>query len=143
SGRENIFRCLIRMADIPDLSPEQRALFMLSLVPNLGPRLTRALVERFGSAEAVLRAEARELNEVPRLREELAGEVGQILAAIDGPRELELLRQHRVRLVFEGEAESPPALIKIHDPPPVLYVRGAIEPADAKAVALVGSRNCT
>ena len=34
-------------------------------------------------------------------------------------------------------------LKEIHDPPPVLFARGTIEPHDALAIALVGSRHAT
>src|SRR3954468_22799868 len=106
------------MTDASDLSPEHRALFTLTLVPNLGPRLIRALVQRFGSAQDVLRAGPAQLNDVPRLGEHLAGEFGQLVRDLDPERELALLVQHGVRLVFQDEAEYPAALLKIHDPPP-------------------------
>ncbi len=131
------------MSDSLELTPEQRALFTLSLVPNLGPRLIRALIARFGSAEQVLRARPAELNEIPRLSEHLAGEFGKLLDSIDVQTELELVRDRGVHLVFLDEAKYPPALPKIADPPPVLYVRGSIESGDANAIALVGSRQAT
>ena len=42
-------------------SPELQALLALQLVPGIGPRLTAALLERFGSAQAVLNARPQEL----------------------------------------------------------------------------------
>jgi DNA processing protein len=37
----------------------------------------------------------------------------------------------------------PPGLLRLPDPPPLLYMRGQLQPADADAVAVVGSRNAT
>ncbi|HEX9006493.1 MAG TPA: DNA-processing protein DprA, partial [Bacteroidota bacterium] len=38
------------------------------------------------------------------------------------------------------DEEYPPHLRAIYDPPPLLFVRGTIEPSDASSVALVGTR---
>ena len=46
------------------LSAEERDLLALHLVPGLGPRLTSALLERFGSPAGALRATAAQLQEV-------------------------------------------------------------------------------
>src|SRR3989442_937158 len=42
----------------PTIAPDLRDLLALHLLPGLGPRLTAALLRRFGSAGAVLRAGA-------------------------------------------------------------------------------------
>src|SRR5207302_7437765 len=39
--------------------------------------------------------------------------------------------------------EYPPALATIDVPPRFLYLRGTLEPKDAHAIAIVGSRQCT
>ena len=49
------------------LSDDERDLIALHLVTGVGPRVTANLLERFGSASAVLRATSRELREVPYL----------------------------------------------------------------------------
>jgi DNA processing protein len=125
------------------ISPEVRALLALHLVPGLGPRLTAALISRFGSAEAVLEAPAQELQQVPHLGARLAERVHQALRAVDVGAELERIEQHNVRLLALGEPGYPSWLATIHDPPHLLYLRGGLEPADAEAVAVVGSRACT
>ena len=40
-----------------------------------------------------------------------------------------------------NDAGYPPNLRQIHDPPPFLFVLGALQPRDRMAVAVVGSRN--
>jgi len=125
------------------LSPEVRDLLTLSLVPGIGPRLTAALLERFGSAAAALHASAAQLCEVPYISPRLAELLTQALTRSDATAELERLDRHGVRLIALGTPEYPPALANIPDPPHLLYVRGTLTAADAKAVALVGSRHCT
>jgi DNA processing protein len=125
------------------LPPDVRDLLALRLVPGLGPRLTAALLERFGSAGAALRASAEELQQVPHIGGKLARDLAESMRSADVAAELECIERHHVRLVAQGGADYPAALATIHDPPPLLYVRGTLEARDADAVALVGSRHCT
>jgi DNA processing protein len=120
-----------------------RDLLALSLVPGIGPRLTAALLERFGSAGAALQATVAQLSEVPYITPRLAESVTQALARSDAAAELERMDRHGVRLIALGTPEYPLSLANIPDPPHLLYVRGTLTPADANAVALVGSRHCT
>jgi DNA processing protein len=125
------------------LSGEMRALLTLHLVPGLGPRLTAALVERFGSAEAVVRATPAQLRQVPHIGEKLAHDFHQAIARADVEGELALIDKHGVRLLALGTPEYPAALATLPDPPHLLYIRGSSEARDANAVAVVGSRSCT
>jgi DNA processing protein len=125
------------------LTSELRALLTLHLVPGLGPRLTAALLERFGSAEGVLAATAQELQEVPHVGEKVARQVIEALGRGDVDAELELMAQHGVHLRVLGSADYPATLATITVPPQLLYVRGTLEERDAGAVAVVGARECT
>jgi DNA processing protein len=125
------------------LPPDVRDLLTLRLVPGLGPRLTAALLERFGSAGAALRASVEELEQIPHIGSKLARDLVQSMRSADVAAELERVERHRARLVALGGTDYPAALANIHDPPHLLYVRGTLEARDADAVALVGSRHCT
>jgi DNA processing protein len=127
----------------PAITPDVRDLLALHLLPGLGPRLTAALLRRFGSAGAVLRAGAAQFREVPHIGPKLSEDLSHAVRAVDVDAELALVARHGVHLRQLGTPEYPGALTQIHDPPHLLYVRGAIEPGDAKAVALVGSRQFT
>lgn len=125
------------------LAPEVCDLLALQLVPGLGPRLTAALLERFGSPQAILQAEPAQLREVPHIGEKLSQDLYQAMRRVDVAGEVEQITRHNVRLVQLGTPEYPASLADIYDPPHLLYLRGGIEARDAKAVALVGSRQCT
>lgn len=118
-------------------------LLALHLVPGLGPRLTAALLERFGTAEAVLHANPNQLREVPHIGDKLSGELYEAMRKVDVAAERELMARHDVRLLQLGAADYPAALASIPDPPHLLYVGGTLESRDANAVAVVGSRQCT
>lgn len=115
----------------------------LALVPGLGPKLTAALLERFGTPAAALRATAAELVQIPHVGEKLATALAAALRAVNIGPELELMQAHGARAVPLGSPEYPAPLAAVPAPPPLLYARGAWTAADANAVGIVGARTCT
>jgi DNA processing protein len=126
-----------------DLSPETRDLLALHLVPGLGPRLTAALIDRFGSPAAVLQASSGQLGEIPHLGAKLAEKIRKALNHVDVAAELARMAEHGVTLLRLGESSYPAALATIDTPPGLLYVRGDLEARDQQSVAVVGSRHCS
>src|SRR5208337_1210371 len=125
------------------ISPEMRDLLALHLIPGLGPRLTAALLERFGSAVAILRATSAQLQSVPHIGAKLAQDFSEAMRTVNIEAEVALLERHETNLLMLGTPEYPASLTEIPDAPHLLYIRGQVQPADARAVAIVGSRHCT
>ncbi len=118
-------------------------LIALSLVPGLGPRLTQALVDHFGTAAEVRRAKAGHLEEVPHIGAKLARSFADALAEVDPMAEYQRSVELGVRLLTLNSPDYPASLKSVPDAPHLLYVRGEITSADDAAVAIVGSRQCT
>ncbi len=116
---------------------------LLSLIAGVGPKTRRVLLERFGTPAAVLAAAPSELRSVPGVGPKLSGAIFRARQEIDVAEEIEVCRRQQVAIVAQSDPAYPRALEEIHDPPGVLFVRGAIEPCDALAVAVVGSRHAT
>jgi DNA processing protein len=131
------------MAPPTGLDAETRDLLALRLVPGLGPRRIRALLDHFGSATRARLATFSDLRSLPHFGEKAAQEIAAGLQHVDLDAELQLLERHQVHLLRLRTPDYPPALATIDDPPPLLYVRGALDAADRNAVAIVGSRHCT
>jgi DNA processing protein len=130
---------------MPD-SPESAAIadhLALALTPGLGPKLTAALLARFGAAQHVLRATAAELQEIPHIGDKLAAALAQSFRSVDPAAEIELMNTHGVRAVPLGFAGYPTPLARVPGPPPLLYFRGEWQGVDENAVGIVGSRSCT
>jgi DNA processing protein len=111
----------------------------LRRVHGAGPRTCRLLLERFGSAEQIFKSTEEEIT--------AAGVGRNVARAIAGfndfaPLEKELCELPRLgaRLVRWTDADYPPNLRQIADPPPYLIARGLLEPNDAACVAVVGAR---
>ena len=115
----------------------------LHLVPGVGPRIHRILLDAFASPTAVLAATRQQLLSVPRVGTSLATAIGDAIDADEARRVLERCHNLGVRLVPRPDPPYPPMLSEIPDPPELLYIRGQLEPVDQLAVAVVGSRRCT
>jgi DNA processing protein len=119
------------------------AALRLAMVPGVGPKTRRALLERFGSEEAVLAAAPSELREVPGVGPKLTGRIAAARHERDAEGELALCRQHGIALLLDTDEGYPALLGQIHDPPAVLFVRGELQPGDAMAISIVGTRHPT
>ncbi len=122
---------------------ETRALIALAMVPGVGPGRLRALLARFGSAEAVLAAPRRALAGVEGVGPQTAAAV----AGFDGDRaaDEQLGRAAAVgaEAVTLWDRRYPRLLRQIYDPPPVLWLRGDLLERDGRAVAIVGTRRAS
>ena len=96
----------------------------LAMIPGVGPRLRQALLERFGSAAAVLAAAPSELREVQGIGSKLARIIAAAVEQIAVEQEISLCRQQGIEILTELHDQYPRMLREIHDPPGVLFVRG-------------------
>lgn len=122
---------------------EHRALVALSMVPGVGPGRLRALVARMGSAAAVLSAPASALAEVDGIGTQTARAVRSFDAdgAVDA--QFEAAERAGATLLPIWNDAVPPLLREIYDPPAFLWMRGRLDPADRRAVAIVGTRRAS
>ncbi len=122
---------------------EQRATVALSMTPGVGPGRIRALVQAMGSALAARQASPRALAAVPGIGPATA----QAIRAFAGDEavEAQFRAAHRAGAVFVGldDEAFPAALREIYDPPAFLWMRGTLDEADSRAVAVVGTRRAS
>ncbi|MBX3377045.1 MAG: DNA-processing protein DprA [Phycisphaeraceae bacterium] len=124
-----------------------RDLLRLTLTPGMGPVFIARLLAAFGTPDRILAASASELERVKGIGP------GRAASFVKGMREsaslvdaeLDLAARLGVSIIPLSDPAYPPLLRQIHDPPPLLYARGTIDPAKADRfpVAIVGSRNAT
>ena len=127
----------------PDDGDPLLAALRLALVPGVGPVTRQALLERFGSAEAVLAAAPSQLREVAGVGTTLARKIVAANDEVDAERELRLCREHGVAILADTDPAYPRLLREIHNPPAFLFVHGELKPEDALAVAIVGTRHAS
>ena len=122
-------------------SGEARALLLLDQLPGVGPRTIRALVEAFGSAESALRAPGRTFARLAGDEAARARSAPERAARVDEG--LGLGERLGMRVVTWSDGAYPDDLLRLADPPPVLFLRGPVRLLTGDGVAVVGSRRCT
>jgi DNA processing protein len=123
--------------------PEILDALRLSLIKGLGPITQTSLLNRFGSAGDVLRANREELLNVEHIGPKLANAILAEKNSTAAHEEWNECQKLGVDLITLSNPVYPPALKEIPDPPQLLYVRGSLELADRLSLAIVGSRRCT
>ncbi|HBG26769.1 MAG TPA: DNA-protecting protein DprA [Phycisphaerales bacterium] len=101
------------------------------------------LLNFFGSIEGVLGASVSSLAKVEGIGVKTAEKIFKSKNNFDVEKELEIADKFGVWVIDITDERYPPALKKIYDPPPVLYIKGDFSPNDSLAIAIVGSRHCS
>ncbi len=123
--------------------PELRDHLALALVPGLGPKLTRALLNRFNTPTAALNATVAELESIELIGAVRAARFAKSFQTVDVNVEWALIEKHGVRVVPFHDPAYPARLTTVADPPPLLYLRGELPADNGNRIAIVGSRACT
>lgn len=123
---------------------EKIAKIFLNMVPQIGPRRFEALLDAFGSAQAVCSASVQGIANVVGCAGDNASAISTFLhnkKTLD--EELKLLEKHAIRVILKDEEEYPEPLKHTATPPPVLYLKGLTIPKEHRMIALVGTRKPT
>ena len=122
---------------------ELRNAVRMALVPGIGPRIRKALLDRFETAEAVFAANSDALQAVQGVGVKLSRAVRDPDWAIKADDEIVRCREMGVSLILQDTPNYPDMLSEIFDPPEPLYCRGDLTEVDRLAVGIVGSRRCS
>ncbi len=126
------------------LSEEELACWVaFTRVRGIGPKRFGDLLSFFGSAAAAWRAGRADLLAARLDARATEALLEQRAKAPPPEAELETLARLGVRAISQADPDYPRLLREIYLPPIVLYVRGALAPEDAWAVAIVGTRKAT
>ena len=128
---------------------QARLCLLLHSLPGLDNPQLRQLLRHFGSAEALWQAEPGALAQAGASTAALAdlatarrhGQHPEAPRDVD--RQLDALLAVDGRVIALGAPDYPYLLAAIHDPPPLLYLRGNAELLQAPQLAMVGSRKAS
>ncbi len=113
-----------------------------NLVKGIGPVRLKALLDAFGDAEHAWHAPADRLL-AAGLSPKLVSRLQEVRAHTDLDALWQRIQAQHIRVLTWLDAEYPARLRDLDTAPPVLYLRGALDPADDWAVAVVGTRRAT
>jgi DNA processing protein len=122
---------------------EREARWALGLLPQIGGVAVKGLLERFGSARRAWAAPTEALLTVPGIGPATAEAIRRFPWAQTVRDEAARVARAEVRVIVWGDPDYPTRLHEIPSAPPILYVRGTLEPGDGTAVAIVGARHAT
>jgi DNA processing protein len=122
---------------------EREARWALGLVPQLGGVALKELLATFGSAVKVWEAGPEALQAVRGVSRGTARAVRSFSRTRVLGKEKERVAQAGVRVIVWGDPDYPKRLQEIPSAPPVLYIRGTMEPGDEAAIGIVGARRAT
>ena len=125
-------------------SDELTGWLRLAQTPGVGPDTARRLLGTFGLPENIFCATRDALQQVVSAR------IAQALTSTPNPEELARIErtlawatQAGNRVLTLADADYPPALLDIPDPPILLYAKGRSELLTRPSMAVVDSRNAT
>lgn len=122
------------------LTQELRDWLGLVLIPEIGSRRGKSLLEKFKTPGAILGASLDDIAGVENIGRDVARKIVEGRKRIDLGRQIKLIERNRVTLIPLDSEFYPASLKSIFDPPLVLFVKGEILPQDYFSIAIVGTR---
>ena len=113
-----------------------------NLVKGIGLICLQGLLSYFGNLEIAWQAPT-EAFKAAGLSSKVIENLIEVRGSIDLEAELERVLSKNIRVLTWESKEYPRRLKRIHQPPPVTYVRGSLALEDEWAVAIVGTRRVT
>lgn len=103
---------------------------------NIGAVTFFKLIEHFGNASEALK-------NIPHMAKKGGKKSFKLASAASIEKEIKKAEKENIHILAFPEPEYPPLLRQIHDPPPILYVKGNIQLLRKKSFAIVGARNAS
>jgi DNA processing protein len=120
------------------------ALIRLSLLADIGPITVTKLINKFGSASAVLNASASELQQLPARVKQALATANSIAVNHKLTEAKNWYYAHKSHYIVTKECEAYPSQLKqLADAPPVLYIIGDFSLLASPQIAIVGSRKAS
>ncbi len=115
----------------------------ITLIPGVGNISSKSLIAYCGGAEAVFRERKHLLLRIPGIGEQTVNAVMNQQVFEQAEQELEFIQKYSIRPLFYLDPDYPARLKLCNDSPVILYYKGAAVLNNARAIALVGTRNAT
>ena len=115
----------------------------LTLIPQIGDVRAKILVEKFGSAEHVLKASKRDLEKTEGIGSLAAKQIKDFTDYKICEEEIDFIEKNKITPLFINDDQYPQRLLNCYDSPSLLYYKGNADLNAAKIISVVGTRNST
>lgn len=131
---------LLRMSEYHQ---QLQHLLALTLVPDIGPIITRNLVAQFGSPEAVFQTPKRLLAKIPGVSRHMANIIHHPEILRQAEKELAWMDAKEIKPLQYWDADFPKRLKHCPDAPVLLFYKGNQDLNHQRVIGMVGTRNAT
>ncbi len=115
----------------------------LSIVPEIGPVMTKKLLALMESPEKIFNAGIKDLLSVKGLDKEKAENIRNFLHWDYIEKQIKVIERNGIKVIGFNDSQYPEVLRELPDSPVVLYMKGDYDPDDRYGIAVVGSRKYT
>jgi len=115
----------------------------LSLIEGVGLKRIHELLNHFGSAEAVLKADKDSLTEIPSVSAKIADRIRKCTTTDEAAEIVAKIKKLEWDFFLFDDPGYPESLKNIPDPSPYLFFKGTYSSEDQLAIAIVGSRQAS
>lgn len=115
----------------------------LTMIPGIGPVISKRLVLHCGSAEAVFREKRKLLETIPGIGLITAKLLANKECHKRAEEELSRIEKSGIKMLYFTEAGYPSRLKHCYDSPPLLYYKGTADLNANRIVAVIGTREIT
>lgn len=115
----------------------------LTLVPHVGDVKAKALINHFGSAEAIFKAKLRDLERIDGMGIVAPAAIKAFTDFARVEKEIAFIEKYKIRPLFLTDKAYPQRLLHCYDSPTLLFYKGTADLNASKMVAIVGTRKCT
>lgn len=115
----------------------------LTMIPGIGPVISKKLIKHCGSAEAVFREKKNTLEKIPGIGKVTAQLVDQQDCWRKVEEELARIQKLGIEMLYFTESNYPERLTHCYDSPPLLYYKGTADLNAKRIVSVIGTRNVT
>lgn len=112
----------------------------LTLVPNIGPVLSKNLISYCGSAEAVFSEKLSALSKIPGIGSSRAEDIKSADVLSRADEELKFIEKNEIKALFYLDEDYPRRLIHFDYCPIILYYKGSHNLNAHRTVGIVGTR---
>ena len=115
----------------------------ISLIPKIGPVLTKRLIAYCGSLEGVFKENKRNLLKIPGIGKKLIDHIVSNNVLEQADKEIEYTEQNNISVIFYLDNNYPQRLKQCEDAPVVIYAKGNTNFNKTKMLSIVGTRSAT
>ena len=113
----------------------------LTLIPQIGDVRAKALIERYGTAENVLKAPQHHLEKTEGLGTIAAKQIKDFSDYKICEEEIKFIEKYNIPPLFITDKHYPQRLLNCYDSPSLLYYHGNADLNTSRIISIVGTRN--